>query len=530
MLLKVVLLAVLLTAVEGYRYALPMHPHWPRRRAWNRMKRILSGGLVLRGEEGYSVEGMYYNTRTNNPQPAAIATPVTVWDVSRLMRFARRHRLRVAVLSTGHHVDMRATADNTLLLHMVNMTDMSVDVSTRRLTVGPGNNFAAVHSFVKSETNGTLVQPSGADFTVGPFGWALGGGHGMLTRMYGLGADGVRGATLVLASGRVLKINKYHHSELFRAVKGGGGGAFGVVTDLTFELYPSPGAVHAWWGVYVISDAVTERYAAWLATAPNNAAAYWVPTSSSGTVSIVANCFGDSDSCKNVLAPLRDITGCIAVSPAFCNAELAFPDYPTYVSLFPQIGTRGQRQYWMAGATLAEDLGAQLKLANKWVVAPEEVAVIKACYGNGVTGGASRDMDPYGETTAVAQAMRDSVQAITCVIQWTEAYAPEVEEALIASGDEFSETVLKPFSPQGWVYWNEAQHNFPAGDWRERYWGGIDNYLRLRSVKLRYDPWNFLTCHHCVGWAFSEKVDPAICPETSCSCSNTPRGQCATYA
>eukprot|EP01064_Diplonema_japonicum_P009262 TRINITY_DN16730_c0_g1_i1.p1 TRINITY_DN16730_c0_g1~~TRINITY_DN16730_c0_g1_i1.p1 ORF type:complete len:530 (+),score=127.96 TRINITY_DN16730_c0_g1_i1:46-1635(+) len=529
MLLKVLLAAALFVSTEAhyyYRYALPMHPHWPRQRDWNRLKERIDGGVVIRGEDEYSVDGMYYNSRTNNPQPAAIATPNTVSEVRCLMRFARRHRMRVSVISTGHHTDMRSTADNSLMIYMKNMKDMSIDHNAKELTVGPGNNFQDVHAFVKAQTNSTFVQLTGADYTVGPFGWALGGGHGMLGRKYGLGADAIRAATIVLASGRVLKINDCRHEELFRAIRGGGGNAFGVLTSLTFQLFPDPGAVHAWWGAYAIGDEVTEKYSAWLASAPDHAGAYWVP-SNAGSVVIFASCFGDD--CTDVIAELAAIPGCLASNSAFCNSALVFPDYPTYVNAFPQINARGAKQYWMAGATLAEDLDEQLKLVNKWIMTPEDVPVTKACYANGIVGGASKFMDPHGEKTAVAQAMRDSVQAITCALVWNN-LTPEQEKDLIATGDVFSETVLKPFSPQGWVYWNEAQHNFPQNDWRERYWGGLDNYLRLRAVKLRYDPWNFLTCHHCVGWQFDEEVDPAVCPESGCSCSNTPRGECATYA
>ena len=76
--------------------------------------------------------------------------------------------------------------------------------------------------------------------------------------------------------------------------------------------------------------------------------------------------------------------------------------------------------------------------------------------------------------------------------------------------DQFAEKTLKKYSK--WVFWNEAQHNFPSNDWQERYWGGKNNYNRLLAIKKLYDPNNIFTCYHCIGYEKIEDELPAVCP------------------
>jgi hypothetical protein len=78
---------------------------------------------------------------------------------------------------------------------------------------------------------------------VGVVGWALGGGHGLMTGHYGNGADNIIQATIVTPSGEVLVANDFQHQDIFWAIRGGGGGTFGVVVNLTLKAYPMPAVV-----------------------------------------------------------------------------------------------------------------------------------------------------------------------------------------------------------------------------------------------------------------------------------------------
>lgn len=71
-------------------------------------------------------------------------------------------------------------------------------------------------------------------------GWSMGGGHGVLSGVYGMGADNIMQASIVTPKGQILIINECQHSDLFWAIRGGGGGTFGVILSLTIKTYPTP--------------------------------------------------------------------------------------------------------------------------------------------------------------------------------------------------------------------------------------------------------------------------------------------------
>jgi hypothetical protein len=119
--------------------------------------------------------------------------------------------------------------------------------------------------------------------------------------------------------------------------------------------------------------------------------------------------------------------------------------------------------------------------------------------------------------------MRTSLMALTCFSSLDVSMKLSDKMYQVSVMDSLAESIFKKYSK--WVYWNEPQHNFVNDDLRERYWGGIDNYNKLISVKI-YDPLNKMSCYHCVGYERVENEEPAICPAVSCTCSNNPQGKC----
>ena len=146
------------------------------------------------------------------------------------------------------------------------------------------------------------------------------------------------------------------------------------------------------------------------------------------------------------------------------------------------------------------------------------------CSANAVLGGASATMDLDRSQTSVSPDMRNALMAITCFSVLTVDLSVNDKKYQVSLMDNLAENVYKKYS--SWVYWNEPQHNFPKGDWQQRYWGGMDNYNKLLSVKQKYDPQNMLSCYHCVGYESFENEDPSVCPAVHCTCSNTPQGVC----
>ena len=136
-------------------------------------------------------------------------------------------------------------------------------VSGGRATVGPGAQLIDVQ---RALTRRGLTVPSGSCPSVGIGGLALGGGHGLAGRRFGLTSDNLLAARVVTADGRVRHVDADTNEDLFWACRGGGGGNFGIVTALTLRTHRAPGA--AWFSVSWPWSQAEEALAAWQRFAP----------------------------------------------------------------------------------------------------------------------------------------------------------------------------------------------------------------------------------------------------------------------
>jgi FAD/FMN-containing dehydrogenase len=135
-------------------------------------------------------------------------------------------------------------------------------------TVGAGARLGDVYDSLDEHG---LTIPAGCGPSVGIAGLTLGGGLGILGRKYGLTSDQLLAAQLVLADGRVVECDEHHDGELFWALRGAGGGNFGVVTSLTFSTIPAPDATafHLVWP-NTQTAALIDAWKAWAPAAPTN--------------------------------------------------------------------------------------------------------------------------------------------------------------------------------------------------------------------------------------------------------------------
>ena len=167
-------------------------------------------------------------------RPLAIVNAVSVEDISGTVRFATEQGLPLGVQNTGHGITR--ACDGGILLRLAEMNDISVDVSNRTATIGPG--VSSGDLLAKAEEHG-LVFPSGQVSNVGVIGYTLGGGLGWLSRKLGAACRSVRAATVVLADGSVVLASRGENPDLFWALRGGGGN-LGVVASMTVSLFPLP--------------------------------------------------------------------------------------------------------------------------------------------------------------------------------------------------------------------------------------------------------------------------------------------------
>lgn len=206
--------------------------HAPVPPDWNALRSQLPGGLVLPGDSGYAAAARSYNPLFDNRRPAAIARCTTVEDVQRCVETARNARMPIAARSGGHSYAGYSVPDNGLVVDLRPMANVQVNGDTA--VVGGGARLMEVYAAL---ANAGRALPAGSCPTVGIGGLTLGGGIGVTARKFGLTCDKLVAAQVVTADGKQQTVDG---GDLLWALKGGGGGNFGIVTSFTFATEPAP--------------------------------------------------------------------------------------------------------------------------------------------------------------------------------------------------------------------------------------------------------------------------------------------------
>src|SRR4051794_10871120 len=193
----------------------------------------MTGTLVLPGDPGWDAARHGFNL-TVGLSPAAVAFAAHERDVIAVLDHARALGLRVAPRAAGHGDGSLGSLDETILLSVAEMSDVSIDAAARRIRVGAGTKWEKVTPAL-SELGLAALHGSSPD--VGIAGYSLGGGMGWLARKHGLQANSVTAIEIVTADGRLRRVDADHDPDLFWALRGGNGN-FGVVTAIEFEVYP----------------------------------------------------------------------------------------------------------------------------------------------------------------------------------------------------------------------------------------------------------------------------------------------------
>lgn len=204
-----------------------------RRRRWSRLAARLHGTLVLPGDPAYGTAKQIGQARFDSVEPAAVAYCADEADVSLCLRYAQDHDLPIAVRAGGHSGGGYSTG--TGLVIDVSRLDSAAVTADGRATFGGGTQLVDVTNAVAPHG---LAVSGGFCPTVSLGGFLQGGGIGLLTRHVGISSDKVTSARVVLADGRTVTASPDEHDDLYWALRGGGGGNFGVVTSYTVQPVP----------------------------------------------------------------------------------------------------------------------------------------------------------------------------------------------------------------------------------------------------------------------------------------------------
>jgi FAD/FMN-containing dehydrogenase len=193
----------------------------------------LQGGVLLSGQTGYDEARRLWNGAFDR-HPALIVRCTNIQDVTRAVDFARSHSLLTAVRGGGHSVSGQSSCDGGLMIDLSLMRAVHVDAQRKTARVEPG---VLLGEFDHAAQALGLASTAGTVTHTGVAGLTLGGGMGRLARKLGLACDNLRSAEMVTADGKQLRVSEHENTQLFWAIRGGGGN-FGIVTAFEFQLHP----------------------------------------------------------------------------------------------------------------------------------------------------------------------------------------------------------------------------------------------------------------------------------------------------
>jgi FAD/FMN-containing dehydrogenase len=432
------------------------------------------GQLVGPGDRGYAAARQVYNAMIDK-RPALIARCTDVADVIAAVEFARENDMLVSVRSGGHNAAGLGICDDGLVIDLSLLKGIRVDPAARTARVGGGCTWGdvdhATHAF-------GLATVSGIISTTGVGGLTLGGGHGHLTRKYGLTIDNLLAADVVLADGRFVTARAEENADLFWALRGGGGN-FGVVTSFLFRLHPVSTVIAGptLWPLEAATD-VMRWYREFLPAAPEDLNGFFaflvVPPAPPfpehlhhQTMCGVVWCYvGPEEQADAILRPVREFG-----SPALHGVH-ALP-YPALQSAFDALYPPGLQWYWKA------DFVRELS---------DEAIALHVQYGSALPTPLS-GMHLYPIDGAAHRVGKQDTAFSHRDATWSEIHVgvdpdPGNNDRLIAWAREYWEA-LRPYSAGG------AYVNFLMEEGQDRIRATYrENYDRLVAVKNRYDPTN----------------------------------------
>lgn len=457
--------------------------------SWAALRAAVAGQVVLPGSPDYErlrrpAIALFHGTR-----PRAVVTCRTSADVAETLAFARRHGLPVAPRSGGHCFAGRSSTDGIV----VDVSPMSsVEIAGAMATVGAGARLGDLYAVLDAEG---VTVPAGCGPGVGIAGLTLGGGLGVLGRTHGLTADHLAGARVVLADGQVVDCDARRDADLFWALRGAGGGQFGVVTSLTFTTVPAPHVTtfcHVW--AYEHAARVIGAWQRWSPDAPDRLAASLLVTVPADVgrppvLTVFGASIGGESEAANLLGGLAELVG-----PAPASTIMTPAPYAAAKRYLADLGDE------MASASLESGHNRSKSEYFDGPLPGDAVTALVRNLDAGRRPGQARELDftPWGgaytrvPVGATAFPHRDARFLLKHTV--TVAADASTREHETARGWlRRSWAAVHPWGSGG-VY-----PNFPDPDltpWADAYHG--PNFERLLRVKAAYDPDGFFRFHQAI--------------------------------
>lgn len=543
----------------------PGQPCWPSAAEWQTLAAQLHGKLerpvaapvsrnpfALQDSSAGTESAGWLKAWTARPSAYAVVAHDAA-DVAAAVRFARRHSLRLVVKGTGHDYLGRSSAPDSLLVWTHAMRDVTrVDAFVPRgcepgrtpaaaVTVGAGARWLEAYEEVTGKGH-RYVQGGGCTSVGVAGGFLQGGGFGSWSRRYGTAAANLLEVEVVTADGAMVVANECQNADLFWALRGGGGGTFGVVTRATLRTHELPRSLGAAVGGIAARDeqAFRDLIAAFVRFSGRHLEnEHWgEQVRVRRDLSLEVNMVFQDLSAHEAERAWDPFVAWVGARGDAYSRHLRFVEIP---------GEHMWDGQWLSkhvpGATVADDRPGEPPGRFWWAGDADQVSTYWYAYHsrwipaasfhgaaadtlaqalfaasrhssvslhfNKGQAGAADDAALRGKQTSVNPVAYSS--AALLIVAAGEPLEPgrepdraEAQAARARVDEAFS--IVREATPGTGAYANEADYFEP--DWQQSLWGA--NYPRLRSIKEQVDPDGLFVCHHCVG---SEKwSDDGFCP------------------
>lgn len=310
------------------------------------LRSAITGGVVGPDDPEYDEARAVYNAMIDR-RPSLIARCRSVADVEAALDAGRNAGVPIAVRGGGHNGPGFGTVDGGVVIDLSPMQQVEVDPQRQTARVQGG---ATWHLVDAATHEHGLATPAGIISSTGVGGLTLGGGHGYLSRRYGLTIDNLLEAEVTLADGTSVRASETEHADLFWALRGGGGN-FGIVTSFTFRLHPVRNVVcgPTAWPASASADVLTwfrdfmpaqddDLYGFFATMTVPPVDAFPEAFHLHKACAVVWCYLGDPADANEAFAPVREM------EPAFDGIGEA--PYPGLQSAFDGLYPRGLQWYW----------------------------------------------------------------------------------------------------------------------------------------------------------------------------------------
>ncbi|KAI1647062.1 FAD-binding domain-containing protein [Daldinia loculata] len=439
-------------------------------------------------------------------------------DLQAAVRFVKRHNIRLVIRNTGHDYLGKSTGAYALAVwtrHMKSMEHIPKYELPQSEYQGPafkvGAGIENIEAYKFANSHGLMVVGGNCPNVGLAGGYTQGGGISILSSKYGLAADQVLSWEVVTASGDLVTASPAENTDLFWALRGGGGGTYGIVVSMTVKAHPDTFFSAAYMNVFNDgnnTDAIYSSLGTFFQSLPSlvDAGAWvvWV-AAPFGFMIIPAMVAGlHAEELDAYLQPTREKMDQLGLQYQYSSAE-----YPGFIESYNSIPSMWNVSDFTLGGRLMprelvqdQDSTDALVNAVRTISSQALMSGVSFNVANAVSSPSDIAANPYFRKTLFSAVVGAPIN----YTDWT---------ATKAAQDQITYKLLpelKALTPNGAGYLSEA--DFQEPDFKTTFYGA--HYEKLLDIKQKYDPDDIFYAKTAVGSdRWDERVDGRLCTKPS---------------